>query len=457
MESGGAKVSTSSNCRHRNIELAKATGSNVQNNSSGMADMPGTNTVNFMNKRTADLLALVSLMALTVLFALLFVDFSNPPSEDAAMLMRYAGHIAQGEGVVWNLGEMPVDGATDFLFMIIVALFHFFGFSLEVAVRSITIFSHFCTIALIFFGMRQMQHSGVLPAWLSAVYFAFGPGLFLAAAYFGTPFFSLAVASAWLLGQRLISVDKRTIRRYLSFSVACLIVGLIRPEGVLISAFMLIAISVEVSFREFRRLVTIFAAVFVFLGGTYFIWRWDYFGYPLPNPFYKKGGGTLHFSGLLSSLKWSGLLLYPFVIAFILSLRSKSTIRLGISFSIPIVGSVGMWVLLSSEMNFGGRFQYPILAMAILSWYPLIRTLRIDLRLPKFSAFGAMQKIAVVSSAAFITVIFFTIHISITSNIRNAKDGRYEIGLMLSEYADNAYTIATPRPDYCLYILSGVP
>lgn len=80
-------------------------------------------------------------------------------------------------------------------------------------------------------------------------------------------------------------VDTRTIGSYLSFSVACLIVGLIRLEGVLISVFMLIAISMVVSLRELRRLVIIFAAVSIILGGRYFIWCWGYFSYPLPNPF----------------------------------------------------------------------------------------------------------------------------------------------------------------------------
>jgi arabinofuranosyltransferase len=402
------------------------------------------NTVN-MNKRTLDILALVSLMALTVLFAFGFIDFSIPPQEDAAILMRYADHVAQGEGIVWNLGESPVDGATDFLFMIIVALFHYIGFSLEAGARIVTVFSHFSTVALIYFGMRQLQQSGVLPAWLSAAYFTFGPGLYFAAACFGTPFFSLAVASAWLLGQRLIFLDSRTMGSYLVFSLACLIVGLIRPEGVLISVFMLIAISMLVPFRESRQLVIIFGAVFIVLGGSYFVWRWGYFGYPLPNPFYKKGGG-LHLDALLTSVKWSGVMLYPIVIAFLLSLRSKSTLYLGIAFSIPIVGSVGMWVLLSDEMNIGGRFQYPILAIAILSWYPLVRTLRNDFRLPTFSSLNFEQKMAVISSAAFVTVVVFTMDIfvpSVTSRTPNERDGRYDVGLMLSEYADKSYTIAT--------------
>jgi len=46
-------------------------------------------------------------------------DFAAQPEEDAAILMRYAQHLAAGHGIVWNVGEPPVDGATDFLFMLL--------------------------------------------------------------------------------------------------------------------------------------------------------------------------------------------------------------------------------------------------------------------------------------------------------------------------------------------------
>ncbi len=382
-------------------------------------------------------------MALTVLFAWRFVDFSIPPFEDAAMLMRYADHLAQGKGVVWNIGESPVDGATDFLFMIVVALLHYIGLSLEAAVRLITILSHLGTVALIYLGMRQLQGSGVTPAYLNAAYFAVGPGLFLSAACFGTPFFALAVGIAWLLAQRLILLDERTIYGYLSFSLACLIVGLIRPEGVLLSVFMLIAIGVIVPFKNFRHLLIVFGTIFIVLGGTYFVWRWNYFGYPLPNPFYKKGAGHLYVSGLNKSV-WNSLhLLYPLIPAFFLSIRCTSVLRMGLAFLAPIAGSVGIWVFLSDEMNFGGRFQYPILAIGILSWFPLVKTLREDLRLPKFTSLDRMQKLAVVLATAFVLGIVFMQRVLHSVRITYARDGRYDVGVMLSEYADCGYTIAT--------------
>jgi len=37
------------------------------------------------------------------------------------MLLRYARHLGHGQGIVWNVGEKPVDGATDFLYLLAVA------------------------------------------------------------------------------------------------------------------------------------------------------------------------------------------------------------------------------------------------------------------------------------------------------------------------------------------------
>ena len=396
-----------------------------------------------MARRNSDIIALVSLMTFTGLFAWRFVNFSIPPFEDAAMLMRYAEHLAQGKGIVWNIGETPVDGATDFLFMVVVALVRRIGFSLETAVRLITILAHFVTVGFIFYGMRHLQRSGIIPALLSAAYFAVGPGLFLSAAYFGTPFFALAVAIAWLLAQRLILPGGRTIRVYLSFSVACLTVGLIRPEGVLISVFILAAVGLVIPLREFWRLTIVFGAIFLVLGGTYFIWRWSYFGYPLPNPFYKKGGGHLYVSGLASSVYNSLRLTYPFIPAFLLSVRCKTSLRKGIAFLVPIAGSVGMWVFLSDEMNFGARFQYPVLAICVLSWFPLVRNLRNDLRLPKFAMLTAVQKVILVLAVAAAIGFVFQGHVSYSRRITYARDGRYDMGVILSQYADRGYTIAT--------------
>ena len=37
------------------------------------------------------------------------------------MLLRYAANLAAGHGIVWNVGDHPLDGATDFLLVLVVA------------------------------------------------------------------------------------------------------------------------------------------------------------------------------------------------------------------------------------------------------------------------------------------------------------------------------------------------
>src|SRR5689334_7581054 len=49
--------------------------------------------------------------------------------DDAMISMRYARHLAQGYGFVWNIGEMPVEGFTNPGWTLVMALFHLFPFA----------------------------------------------------------------------------------------------------------------------------------------------------------------------------------------------------------------------------------------------------------------------------------------------------------------------------------------
>ena len=47
--------------------------------------------------------------------------------DDAMVSMRYAHHVAQGFGAVWNIGEKPVEGFTNPGWMLLMAFFHLFA------------------------------------------------------------------------------------------------------------------------------------------------------------------------------------------------------------------------------------------------------------------------------------------------------------------------------------------
>jgi arabinofuranosyltransferase len=259
-----------------------------------------------------DLLISLLLIVFTLFYAWRYVDFTIPPFEDAAMLMRYAQHLAGGHGIVWNIGEHPVDGATDFLFMAASAMFIKLGLTVGQSIRGVGFVSHLLTVLIVYWVNRRLHNANIFTSLFSGLYLAVGTGLSYVAAYFGTPFFALAAASTWTLGLLLIKwhPPERSERGdegppfwlSLAFAVSGLVTGLIRPEGVILASLILLAVVIMRGPRNSTSIIAIFGVTFLMLGGSYFLWRWDYFGYPLPNPFYKKGDGGLHWDSFHNSL-----------------------------------------------------------------------------------------------------------------------------------------------------------
>ncbi|MBN2413575.1 hypothetical protein JXQ31_17995 [candidate division KSB1 bacterium] len=385
-----------------------------------------------MSKYQKEILSIFSILLITILYSILYVNFKIHPFEDAAILMRYSDHLAHGHGIVWNIGEKPVDGATDFLFMVTVGFIHLTGIPLELATRGLVIFSHLLTIVLIFFFLRRFYKVNLWVANFTSIFFALGPGLYLCASYFGTPFFALIICISWIWALKLI-FGSRSNTVIVLFVLFSFLGGLTRPEGVVISFFMLLAIIMKIGVRESKKLILVYFTTFIVLGGIYFIWRWNYFGYPLPNPFYKKGGGRLYIGSLIISIKNVITLAYPFIPLFILGFRSKELMNLLKSLLIPIIGSTVMWILLSNEMNFGSRFQYPILSIILLSWYPFVANLASDLKIPRFNNLAFRIRIP-----ANITVGLFLLGILMTQTLLSGRivyymDGRYDVAKILNQ------------------------
>ncbi len=114
-----------------------------------------------LKKLPLDLLISILLVASTLYYASRYVDFSIPPFEDAAMLMRYAQNLAGGHGIVWNIGEHPVDGATDFLFMAVSAAFIKLGLTVGQSVRGIGFASHLLTVLIVYWTNRRINNSNI--------------------------------------------------------------------------------------------------------------------------------------------------------------------------------------------------------------------------------------------------------------------------------------------------------
>ncbi len=410
------------------------------------------------NSLLTDLLISLLLITATFYYAAQHVDFTIPPFEDAAMLMRYSQHLAGGHGIVWNIGESPVDGATDFLFMASAAFLIKLGLTVGQAVRGIGFVSHLLTVLLVYWTNRRVHNGNLFLSLFSALYLAVGTGLSYVAAYFGTPYFALAAASTWTLGLILIkwhrpersdgAVEGPPFWLIFAFALSGLITGLIRPEGVILASLMLLSILVMRGWKNSISIIVTFGIVFLVLGGAYFAWRWNYFGYPLPNPFYKKGDAGLHWDSFYASL-WNTLrLCLPFAIIALLGLRSRETTKQTIAYLIPILGFAAAFVLISDEMNYGARFQYALLPIVLMSWIPLLGGFNFSWLDPL--SVKERRAYIIALSALALSLIYYSWfqNCSLTSFQQSCdrpyeRDGRYEMAKLLAEYRDKGYMIAT--------------
>jgi len=395
-----------------------------------------------MWSKAYDASSLSALTALSIAYAFYFIDFSRPPFEDAAILMRYAGHFAEGHGIVWNVGEPPVDGATDFLFMIVVGLLVKAGLSLEAATRSIGFVSHIATVWIVYLTLRRLFYADLASSLVSAAYIAVGPGLYYVAAYFGTPFFALFGSITWYMALRTIQRGETSVAAFI-FAFAALITALIRPEGVILTALMVVSMIYVCGVSRVKYTIWCYLVMFALVGGAYFLWRWSYFGFPLPNPYYKKGGGLLYSWSLKLSLWYTFKMCLPVLWAFILGFYTNSMQRLAVGFGLPLAGFACAFILIAHYTNFWGRFQYVLMPMALVCWYPLLKDIRGDFQFRKWTDMDVRKKSVVSCLVVFVSAAVILYGASLGKTATYHRDGLYDMAKLLSDYKGKGFTIAT--------------
>jgi hypothetical protein len=389
----------------------------------------------------ADTAVVVGLLAIFGLLLVRYVNLSAVPLEDAAMLMRYAQNLAHGHGVVWNVGEKPVDGATDFLFMVLTAAGIRLGLSPQAAVRLIDIVSIAIAIPLVYFTARRLHGGGMIVAGIAAAFVASGRGLYYTEAGFGAPFFGLTVATTWLFAM-LYRRDPSSRSVSLGFAAAALLMGLTRPEGAILAAFMLAAIVVAVGPRRALRVASVTIVVCGTLGLGYFLWRWHYFDYPLPNAFYKKGGGRLYPHSLETAILQTAAQTFPFILLYPLSLRSREGTREALFSLVPAALFTSIWLLLSNEMNFLGRFQYPAAMVVLLSWPGLVPHVVRDWGLPQFTELDRRARVLLLTLVA-LSVFGHDVATFEGKKRMSAENGHLAIAQLLARYEGKGYRLAT--------------
>jgi hypothetical protein len=199
--------------------------------------------------------------------------------DDAFISLRYARHLVEGHGLVFNVGER-VEGYTNFLWTLLLAA----GLALGADPLTFAVLlSGVLGAALV--GLSVLLAARLVPpgwAWAAGVLVALSSPVLL----YSVRGSGMETALFAVLGLAVLLAA--LARRWLWAGLLAALLLLTRPDGLLLAG----AAGVYALWTGGRGGALRYGGVLVALYVPYYAWRWAYYGYPLPNTFYAKVGGT---------------------------------------------------------------------------------------------------------------------------------------------------------------------
>lgn len=289
----------------------------------------------------------IALIVTFFLFAYMYVV----PAEDAAIVYDHAQTLSTKGLISYGGSLTPTEGATDFLWMILLSFFSKSGFDLFTIALIINLISSLLYIS--FFNKK-------IETLIVALAMIVTPFMYASLAGFGTAFFS-----TWYVFSIYLLLNKS---RFVFLSV--LILCLIRPDGVVFGTGIVI-LNLLQTYKKGELVERLRVCLIHLLvpGLMYFLWRFWYFGELFPLPFYVKTSTSADkfFLFYTTSIPVVLKMLIPALIPLIKSVVSKKSHNQNHAYYLAIISlPLLFYVMIRLEQNIGNRFMAPIFFALLL-------------------------------------------------------------------------------------------
>lgn len=301
---------------------------------------------------------MLALYGFCVLLALLVERRFFLPAEDAVILWAYSRNLALHGVISYSAGGPPVEGATDFAWMVCVAAAIRCGLDpfLFTSVVNVGCLAGLAVYLLRLAGQRVTVWRVLLIAGAAGC----TPQIFAAASGFAT------LPDALLLTAMVFYATRRSMWK--TAAIAC-VFCLFRPDGV-VFALPLLACLLWTS-RDRRRDAAQVAGAFALPGMAYFLWRAWYFHELLPLPFFVKANAhrvlhTVVADSVRTSLVFLIFTVLVTAVAWRFALRKRRDPSLVLS--LVVVPTLFYWCMrLDQNVAFRFYFYLPVAAAIVLA------------------------------------------------------------------------------------------
>ncbi len=227
-----------------------------------------------------------------ILCALPLWSFRNASLDDPFISYRYAQNLVAGHGLVWNVGEPPVEGYTNLGWVLLNAIAIRAGFQPLLFSKLV---GACCSIALLLLLLSPLNRVTKTfgGKWAAVLCVGIAPAsAFYALSGMETAIFTLVATAALLCFTAFLATERPKL-----LFVSSLLLGfavLIRPEAALFFAALVAFLLVEQPGRLTARLASVLSRFgayllpFVIVLSAQLAWRFSYYGDFVPNSYRAK-------------------------------------------------------------------------------------------------------------------------------------------------------------------------
>ncbi|HEY3177026.1 MAG TPA: hypothetical protein VGK94_14825 [Candidatus Polarisedimenticolia bacterium] len=402
---------------------------------------------------------LLALLPIAILLSL-FAYLRPVPAEDACILLRYATHLATGHGIVWNVGEDPVEGATEFAWMLMAALIIRLGAPVLGTLQALGLVFSCLGAVTLYEASRRFFRTGRGTALLVSCCYAASTTVLHAGTGFSTPLYTLLMLWSFLLACRIVDEPSGADRSGRLLALCLLALALTRPEGVLFAALLYMALMSSGLPLAWPRFLRDQALLLAAPGAVYYVWRTCYFGYPFPNTFYVKvfHGAVNPESAVRIATFVFHFCLLPLALigVWLLTLPAPRRRRYLLLALVPLL-YMACYLRFAMIQDVGFRFLFPSYAILLALAAPAFDAL---VAAPLRRATGAAEPGSLAGRAVAAGLAGLLLASSArmihASDHRGVYDDRFEIGRRLARFEPASHVMMTSEAGYLPYLSDWV-
>lgn len=278
--------------------------------------------------------------------------------DDMYITLRYAKHWGSNGALLWNVGEMPVEGYSNFSFLLIARFFELLQMDPVFGLKMVGVASLLGLSVGVFVLTKHV--AGIKYAVIPVIWLLVYRGQVIwAVSGLETTFYQCTLIFA--VYHLLKASEDQTNRDASLAGFLFALLGLTRPEGGLLALCYFLVFGVcafhQPNFKlRCYYLIGFFAIVYF----PYFSWRWFYFGYLFPNSVYCKAVST-EFMGALDARYLK--LAWPFLCCALFLLKKSVYRRICLFFILPSLFYLIFCWTADPVVAFDNRLFLPALAL----------------------------------------------------------------------------------------------